>query len=192
MPTFERDFPPGLRHKTKDFPNKTFPGCSGSRREMAPWPVLRMGLRAPQPLACMTMGFQRGTGRPRRTGTGMDPGPWPVGPHEATRAPYLLGGQSAERWNNPGVFVTMDAERRLGVPPNLAPALPGDTFESRFDPEEDGIISARIKPDGDWLAVVAACLAPIDNVPPRRTEIALFTLPLNAPHRNHPNPLPSP
>jgi len=70
------------------------------------------------------------------------------------------------------MIVTLDAKRRLTVPMNLAPASPGDTFESWFDPEEDEIVFRRIKPDGDWLAVLAECPVPIEELPPRRKETA--------------------
>jgi hypothetical protein len=73
------------------------------------------------------------------------------------------------------MIVTLDAKRRLTVPMTLAPASPGDTFESWFDAEEDEIIFRRIKPEGDWLAVLAECPVPIADLPPRRKETAKRT-----------------
>ena len=70
------------------------------------------------------------------------------------------------------MLVTLDAKRRLTVPINLAPVSPGDTFESWFDPEEDEIVFRRIKPDGDWLAVLAECPVSIEELPPRRQQTA--------------------
>ena len=70
------------------------------------------------------------------------------------------------------MIVTLDAKRRLTVPTTLAPASPGDTFESWFDAEEDEIVFRRIKPNGDWLAVLAECPVPIDEMPPRRKATA--------------------
>ena len=104
----------------------------------------------------------------------------------------LLGGQTPKPWDNPVMLVTMDAKRRLTVPTNLAPASPGDRFESWFDAEEDEIVFRKLKPDGDWLAILGECPVPIDDLPPRRMQTAKSHLSLDAPHRNHPDPFPSP
>lgn len=66
------------------------------------------------------------------------------------------------------MVVTLDAKRRLTVPAALAPAKPGDVFEVEFDPEEDEIVFRRLARDEDWLAILAECPVPMDDLPPRR------------------------
>ena len=67
------------------------------------------------------------------------------------------------------MIVTLDAKRRLTVPVALAPASPGDNFEARFDAEEDVLVFRRLAGKESWLAVLKACPASPDDVPPRRT-----------------------
>ena len=38
------------------------------------------------------------------------------------------------------MILTLDAKRRLTVPAGLAPASPEDTFEARFDAEENELV----------------------------------------------------
>ncbi len=66
------------------------------------------------------------------------------------------------------MIVTLDAKRRLTVPAALAPALPGDAFEARFDADENEIVFRRIAGTEDWLAALSACPVSMDDVPPRR------------------------
>ena len=70
------------------------------------------------------------------------------------------------------MILTLDAKRRLTVPAGLAPALPGDTFEARFDAEENELVFRRIGGAGDWLAVLSECPVSMDDLPPRRREPA--------------------
>ena len=66
------------------------------------------------------------------------------------------------------MIVTLDAKRRLTVPAALAPALPGDYFDARFDAEEDTLVFRRLAGKENWLAVLKACPVSPDDVPPRR------------------------
>ena len=75
-------------------------------------------------------------------------------------------------WDNPTMILTLDAKRRLTVPAGLAPASPGDTFEARFDAEENELVFRRIAGTGDWLAVLSECPVSMDDLPPRRRESA--------------------
>jgi hypothetical protein len=70
------------------------------------------------------------------------------------------------------MIVTLDAKRRLTVPAALGAAAPGDYFEAQFDPEEDALIFRRLPGKGNWLAVLKECPASMDDVPPRRRELA--------------------
>ena len=70
------------------------------------------------------------------------------------------------------MILTLDAKRRLTVPASLAPALPGDAFEARFDAEENEIVFRRIAGAGDWLAVLSECPVSMDDLPRRRRETA--------------------
>ena len=69
------------------------------------------------------------------------------------------------------MIVTLDSKRRLTVPAALAPAVPGDYFDARFDPEEDTLVFRRIATNPDWLAVLKECPVSMDDVPPRRREL---------------------
>ena len=70
------------------------------------------------------------------------------------------------------MILTLDAKRRLTVPAALAPASPGDAFEARFDADEGEIVFRRIAGVSDWLAILSECPVDIDDLPPRRKEVA--------------------
>ncbi len=70
------------------------------------------------------------------------------------------------------MIVTLDSKRRLTIPAALAPAVPGDYFEARFDPDEDTLVFRRIATNSDWLAVLKECPVSMDDVPPRRRELS--------------------
>ena len=70
------------------------------------------------------------------------------------------------------MILTLDAKRRLTVPAGLAPASPGDIFEARFDAEENELVFRRIAGAGDWLAVLGECPVSMDELPPRRRQLA--------------------
>jgi hypothetical protein len=55
------------------------------------------------------------------------------------------------------MIVTLDAKRRLTVPEGLSPALPGDTFDARFEAAANELVFRRIAGAGDWLAVLSEC-----------------------------------
>jgi hypothetical protein len=68
------------------------------------------------------------------------------------------------------MIVTLDSRRRLAVPATLAPAVPGDAFDARFDEDENAIVFRRVKPGRSWLDVLKACPVPMDDLPPRSRE----------------------
>lgn len=68
------------------------------------------------------------------------------------------------------MILTLDAKRRLTVPAALAPAKPGDHFKAEFDPEEDALVFRRLATRADWLTVLKACPADMDDLPLRRRE----------------------
>ena len=70
------------------------------------------------------------------------------------------------------MIVTLDSKRRLTIPAALAPAVPGDYFDARFDPDEDTLVFRRIATNSDWLAVLKECPVSMDDVPPRRRELS--------------------
>jgi hypothetical protein len=78
----------------------------------------------------------------------------------------------ATRWDNPTMIVTLDSKRRLTVPTSLAPASPGEYFDAQFDAEEDAIVFRRLPGKEDWLAVLKECPVSMDDVRPRRREMA--------------------
>ena len=54
----------------------------------------------------------------------------------------------------------------------LAPASPGDTFEARYDEDEDEIVLRRLKRKSkSWLDVLKACPVPMDDLPARSREL---------------------
>jgi hypothetical protein len=74
-------------------------------------------------------------------------------------------------WDYPTMVVTLDSKRRLTVPTTLAPAVPGDYFDARFDPEEDTLVFRRLATKSDWLAVLKECPVSMDDVPRRRRDL---------------------
>ena len=70
------------------------------------------------------------------------------------------------------MILTLDAKRRPTIPAGLAPAFPGDTFEARFDAEENVFVFRRIAGTGDWLAVLSECPVSMDDIPRRRRQLA--------------------
>ncbi len=70
------------------------------------------------------------------------------------------------------MIVTLDAKRRLTVPVSLAPAVPGEYFDARFDPEEDAIVFRRLPALGDWFTILTQCPVSMDDLPTRRREPA--------------------
>lgn len=69
------------------------------------------------------------------------------------------------------MIVTLDSKRRLTIPAALAPTVPGDYFDARFDSDEDTLVFRRIAANSDWLAVLKECPVSMDDVPPRRREL---------------------
>lgn len=70
------------------------------------------------------------------------------------------------------MILTLDDKRRLTVPAALAPTKPGDHFQAEFDPEEDTLVFRRVAKKGNWLEILKACPASMDDLPPRRREWA--------------------
>jgi hypothetical protein len=68
------------------------------------------------------------------------------------------------------MIVTLDEKRRLTVPVALAPAVPGDAFDARFDEEEDSIVFRRVKRGRSWIEVLKTCPVPMDDLQPRSRE----------------------
>jgi hypothetical protein len=66
------------------------------------------------------------------------------------------------------MIVTLDSKRRLTVPVVLAPASPGDSFEARFDAEEDTLVFRRLPGKENWLDVLKSCPLSPDDIPARR------------------------
>ena len=73
--------------------------------------------------------------------------------------------------DNPAMILTLDAKRRITIPVTLAPVAPGDSFEARFDPEENEIVFRRIAGISDWLAILSECPVSMDDLPRRRREV---------------------
>jgi len=69
------------------------------------------------------------------------------------------------------MIVILDSKRRLTLPTALLPARPGQTFDARFDADEDALIFRRLPDSEDWLDVLAQCPVPMDDIPPRRREL---------------------
>ena len=83
-------------------------------------------------------------------------------------------GLQGAKWDNPTMIVILDSKRRLTVPASLAPALPGEYFDARFDAEEDAIVFRRLPERGkeDWLAVLKQRPVSMDDIPSRRRQRA--------------------
>ena len=69
------------------------------------------------------------------------------------------------------MIVRLDSKRRLTLPAALMPTQPGQSFDVRFDPDEDALIIRRLPEREDWLQVLADCPVPMDDLPPRRREL---------------------
>ena len=69
------------------------------------------------------------------------------------------------------MIVTLDSKRRLTLPASLMPTQPGQTFDVRFDPDEDALIFRRMPKREDWLQVLEECPVPMEVIPPRRSEL---------------------
>jgi hypothetical protein len=69
------------------------------------------------------------------------------------------------------MIVILDSKRRLTLPTALLPARPGQTFDARFDADEDALIFRRLPDSEDWLDVLAQCPVSMDDLPPRRREL---------------------
>ncbi|MEA2238784.1 MAG: hypothetical protein QOC81_3508 [Thermoanaerobaculia bacterium] len=69
------------------------------------------------------------------------------------------------------MIVTLDSKRRLTLPTGLMPARPGQSFEARFDADEDAVIFRRLPEKEDWLEVLAECPVPMDDIPRRRRDL---------------------
>ncbi len=74
-------------------------------------------------------------------------------------------------WDNPTMIVKLDSKRRLTLPAALMPAQPGQSFDVRFDADEDALIVRRLPEREDWLQVLAECPVPMDDLPPCRREL---------------------
>jgi bifunctional DNA-binding transcriptional regulator/antitoxin component of YhaV-PrlF toxin-antitoxin module len=68
------------------------------------------------------------------------------------------------------MIVTLDSKRRLTLPSGVTSAKPGDHFLVDVDAEEDAVIYRRVATEPDWLEVLKACPASMDDLPPRRRE----------------------
>lgn len=69
------------------------------------------------------------------------------------------------------MIITLDSKRRLTLPAALMPARPGQSFDVRFDADEDALVFRRLPEKEDWLEVLAACPVPMDELPARRREL---------------------
>jgi hypothetical protein len=72
----------------------------------------------------------------------------------------------------PTMLLTLEAKRRLTVPATLAPIKLGDHFRAEFHAEDDTLIFHRFAPVGDWLEILKQCPVPMDDLPPRRRQLA--------------------
>jgi hypothetical protein len=68
------------------------------------------------------------------------------------------------------MILTLDEKRRLTVPASLAPTKPGDHFKAEFDADEDVLVFRRVARKGNWLEILKACPADMDDLIPRRGE----------------------
>ena len=67
--------------------------------------------------------------------------------------------------------VTLDSKRRLTLPASLLSAKPGEVFDACYDADEDAVVFRRMPAKEDWLAVLAQCPVPMDDLPARRREL---------------------
>lgn len=68
------------------------------------------------------------------------------------------------------MIVTLDSKRRITLPAALLAARPGQSFDARFDADEDALIFRRLPDKEDWLEVLAQCPVAMDDLPVRRRE----------------------
>lgn len=69
------------------------------------------------------------------------------------------------------MIVTLDSKRRITLPVALLDARPGQSFDARFDADEDALVFRRLPEKEDWLDVLAQCPVAMDDVPRRRREL---------------------
>ena len=65
----------------------------------------------------------------------------------------------------------LDSKRRLTIPTAITSAQPGQSFDVRFDADEDAIIFRRLPQQEDWLEVLADCPLSMEDLPPRRRDL---------------------
>jgi len=70
------------------------------------------------------------------------------------------------------MIVTLDSKHRLTLPTALMPARAGQSFDARFDEDEDAVIFRRLPEREDWLKVLTECPVPMDDVPRRRRDLS--------------------
>jgi hypothetical protein len=68
--------------------------------------------------------------------------------------------------------VILDSKRRLTLPTALLSTKPGQVFDARYDADEDALVFRLIPSKEDWLDVMSQCPEPMDDLPPRRRELA--------------------
>lgn len=68
--------------------------------------------------------------------------------------------------------ITLDSKRRLTLPVALLTARPGEAFDASYDADEDALVFRRLPAKEDWLEVLATCPIPMDDIPPRRRQLA--------------------
>ena len=69
------------------------------------------------------------------------------------------------------MIVTLDSKRRITLPAALLAARPGQSFDVRFDADQDALVFRRLAEKEDWMDVLAQCPVAMDAVPPRRREL---------------------
>lgn len=69
------------------------------------------------------------------------------------------------------MIVTLDSKRRITIPAALVKAHPGQSFDARFDADEDALIFRRMPGKENWLDVLSACPIAMDDIAPRRREL---------------------
>ena len=69
------------------------------------------------------------------------------------------------------MIVTLDSKHRLTLPKALMPARAGQSFDARFDEDEDAVIFRRLPEKKNWMEVLSACPVSMDDVPPRSRQL---------------------
>ena len=69
------------------------------------------------------------------------------------------------------MIVILDSKRRITLPATLMATRPGQTFDVRFDAEDNALIFRRLPDREDWLDVLTECPVPMDDLRPRRREL---------------------